>query len=142
VQIGRDGEVIAISSAERFHNTNLRRAQAVGADTGRGLQAMRHLATAKLERQAARVELMPHAWPPKPNGGKGRVEVGPVIRRQLARLDSCASLQELRASESVAGRWCWQTLASLPLAFVTSWRKSVPDHWHTARRPDVAAFGL
>jgi CRISPR-associated endonuclease Cas1 len=132
VQIGRDGEVITISSAERFHNTKLRRAQALAAETGRGLEAMRHLAAAKLEQQAARVESLPHLWPPKPNGGKGRVEVGPVIRRELAKLDSCASLQELRASEAVAGRWYWQTLASLPLAFATSWRKSVPEHWHTA----------
>src|SRR5215216_3132843 len=56
VQIGSDGEVISMSSAERFHNTKLRRAQALAADTGHGLQAMRHLAAAKLEQQAARVE--------------------------------------------------------------------------------------
>lgn len=131
-QIGRDGEIIAISSAERFHNTRLRRAQAMAADSELGLVAMRQLAVAKLEQQAARAEAMPHLWPAKPNGGKGQVEVGPVIRRQLEKLASRATLGELRACESVAGRWYWQTLAGLPVKFDTRWRESVPAHWHTA----------
>jgi CRISPR-associated endonuclease Cas1 len=132
VQIGLDGEVIAISSAERFHNTKLRRAQALAADTGRGLQAMRHLAAAKLEQQAARVEALPALWPAKPNGGKGQVEVGPVIRRERQKLSSCSTLGELRSCESVAGRWYWQTLAGLPVRFEAGWRRRVPDHWHPA----------
>ena len=132
VQIGRDGEVIAISSAERFHNTKLRRAQAIAADTGRGLQAMRHLTGAKLEQQAARVEGMPALWPPKPNGGKGQVDVVSVIRRELAKLSGCTTLKDVRACESVAGRWYWQTLASTPVEFVGGWRPGVPAHWGTA----------
>jgi len=57
---------------------------------------MQHLAAARLEQQAGRVEAMPHLWPPKPNGGQGQVQVGPVIR-ELAKLDLCASPQALRA---------------------------------------------
>jgi CRISPR-associated endonuclease Cas1 len=129
VQIGRDGELIAISSAERFHNTKLRRAQALAADTGRGLQAKRHLAAAKLEQQAARVEAMPQLWPPKPNGGKGQVDVAAVIRRELEKLSTCETLENLRASESVAGHWYWQTLAGLTVSFNARWRNAVPEHW-------------
>jgi len=132
VQIGLDGEVITISSAERFHNTKLRRAQALAADTGRGLQAMRPLAGAKLEQQVARVEALPQLWPAKPNGGQGQVQVGPVIRRELAKLTTSDSLETLRACEAVAGRWYWQTLAGLPVSFAANWRESVPSHWHTA----------
>lgn len=131
-QIDSDGEVIAISSAERFHNTKLRRAQATAPDSDLGLRAMRQLAAAKLEQQAVRVEALPHLWPTKPNGGKGQVEVGPVIRRELGKLKSCQTLQALRASESVAGRWYWQTLARLQVSFDASWRNAVPDHWRLA----------
>jgi CRISPR-associated endonuclease Cas1 len=131
-QIGSDGEVIAISSAERLHNTRLRRAQARAADSAVGLRAMRQLAALKLEQQAARVEALPHLWPAKPNGGKGHVEVGRVIHRELEKLKSCKTLQALRASESVAGRWYWQTLAGLRVSFDTSWRNAIPNHWRSA----------
>jgi CRISP-associated protein Cas1 len=132
VQVGSDGEVIAISSAERLHNTKLRRAQALAADSGLGLEAMRHLAAAKLEQQLSRAEAMPELWPPKPNGGKGQVEVGAVIGRELEKLSTCTTLEALRASESVAGRWYWQTLARVPMRFDAKWRNAVPDHWRLA----------
>jgi CRISPR-associated endonuclease Cas1 len=141
-QINGDGELIAISSAERFNNTRLRRAQAMAADSELGLDAMRHLAAAKLERQAARVEQLPHLWPAKPNGGEGQVEAGPVIRRQLSRLGACTTHAELRACEAVAGRWYWQTLAGLPVTFDREWRKVVPDHWHIAGARTSAPSGF
>lgn len=131
-QIGLDGELITISSAERFHNTKLRRAQARAADSGLGLKAMRHLAAAKVEQQLARVKAMPKLWPRKPNGGRGQVDVGAVIAHELDKLKSCATLEELRASESVASRWYWQTLAGLPVTFDANWRKAIPDHWRLA----------
>jgi CRISP-associated protein Cas1 len=131
-QIGLGGELITISSAERFHNTKLRRAQAHAAGTPVGLLAMRTLAAAKIEQQAARAEGLSDFWPQKPNGGMGRVEVGPVIRGQLAKLNACETLEQLRAAESVAGRWYWQTLSGTPVAFAGRWRQSVPAHWRTA----------
>jgi hypothetical protein len=101
-QIGLDGDIIAISSADRFHNTRLRRAQALAADSEPGLRAMSELAAAKLEQQVARVEAMRPWWPSKPNG-KGQVEVGRVIRRGLEKLSTCPTLEALRASESGRG---------------------------------------
>jgi len=71
-QVGLDGEVIAISSADRFHKTKLRRAQAGAPASDVGLRAMRQLATAKLEQQLARVEGMPEHWPRKPNAAAGK----------------------------------------------------------------------
>src|SRR5215210_5337200 len=85
-QIGLDGELITVSSAERFHKTKLRRAQAMAPDSELGLRAMIELATAKLTRQLARAESMPQQWPPRPNGGRGQVDVAAVIRRQLDNL--------------------------------------------------------
>jgi CRISPR-associated endonuclease Cas1 len=131
-QVGLDGEVIAISSADRFHKTKLRRAQAMAPASELGLHAMRQLATAKLEQQLARVECMPEAWPSKPNGGRGQVDVSTVIRRELVKLKSCSTLEAVRASESVVGRWYWQTLASTPVGFAGPWQAGVPDHWRTA----------
>ncbi len=51
VQIGPDGELVAMTAAERFHNTKLRRAQVMTAGTEVGVQAVRELLVAKLERQ-------------------------------------------------------------------------------------------
>jgi CRISPR-associated endonuclease Cas1 len=132
VQIGSDGHLIAVSSAERFHKTKLRRAQALAAQSELGITAMQELVAAKLEQQAARAESLAPLWPPKPNGGKGQVEIGAVIRRQLSALRSAGTLQQLRASEAVAGRWYWQTLASVPVLFDSSWQNGVPSHWQTA----------
>jgi hypothetical protein len=69
------------------------------------------------KQQATRVEAMPQLWPAKPNGGGGQVEVEPVIRREIEKVVSFTSRQALRASESVAGRLYWQTLAQLPVRF-------------------------
>ena len=132
VQTGGDGDLIAISSAERFHKTQLRRAQALAGQSGLGMEAMRQLVAGKLEQQAARTERLAELWPPKPNGGKGQVEVGAVIRRQLEQLRSATTLQQFSACESVAGRWYWQTLASIPGAVRQTWRKAAPSHWQTA----------
>jgi CRISPR-associated endonuclease Cas1 len=55
-----------------------------------------------------------------------------VIQRELEKLRSCQTLAALRACESVAGRWYWQTLAGLQVRFDASWRNAVPDHWRFA----------
>jgi hypothetical protein len=36
-------------------------------------------------------------------------------------IKSCKTLEDLRASESVAGRWYWQTLTGLQVRFDASW---------------------
>jgi hypothetical protein len=41
-------------------------------------------------------------------------------------------MDSIRACESVAGRWYWQTLAGMPVRFEHAWRTRVPEHWHTA----------
>ena len=41
-------------------------------------------------------------------------------------------MRELRVAESIAGRRYWQAFARVPIAFEGRWRRSVPDHWHTA----------
>src|SRR5439155_24260630 len=50
-QIGLDGELIAVSSADRLLNPKLRRAQALAAGSEFGLRAVRELVVAKLRRQ-------------------------------------------------------------------------------------------
>src|SRR5436190_4780327 len=55
-QIGLDGEVIAMSSADRLLDPKLRRAQALAPESDAGLRAVRELVVAKLYRQLAVIE--------------------------------------------------------------------------------------
>src|SRR5436189_2861397 len=50
-QVGLDGELIAVSSADRLLNPKLRRAQALAAESELGLRAVRELVVTKLRRQ-------------------------------------------------------------------------------------------
>ncbi len=47
-------------------------------------------------------------------------------------MESAESTRELRVAESIAGRQYWQAFARVPIEFERRWRRSVPDHWHTA----------
>lgn len=42
------------------------------------------------------------------------------------------TVKQLRLIESAAGRNYWQTWARQPAYFDNSWRRAIPDHWHSA----------
>lgn len=130
-QIGADGDVIAVSSAERLHKSQLRRAQGKAATSAAGRAAMRTLIGTKLDLQLETArELTPRLGDLAQFGYVPRDPIPTVIGRQRKALDKARSLNEIRACESVAGRWYWHTLAHVPTRFEASWAEHVPDHWH------------
>ncbi len=127
-QIDVDGQLIASSSAERFHKTDLRRAQALAPQSGAGLTTMRELVRVKLERQAATADRLTEELARLDRFGYlPRDPIPEVIRRQASALTDADDLAGVRACESVAGRWYWHLMAHVPLEFEARW--SVPDHW-------------
>lgn len=132
-QIGADGEIVATSAAERSHKSALRRAQGRAAESAAGRDAMRTLIATKLDRQLETVrELAPQLGNLTQFGYLPRDPIPTVIQRQRDALKNARTLDAIRASESVAGRWYWHTLAHVPIAFETSWARHVPEHWHWA----------
>ena len=130
IQMGPDGELVAMTAAERFHNTKLRRAQVMAAGTEVGVRTMRELLVAKLERQvdiAKRIN--EHAAGGPMFGHAPTAPVPVVIARQLEAIRGEETLDDLRARESVAGRWYWHALGHVPVRFHRSWASRVPAHW-------------
>jgi len=143
VQIGPDGELVAMSAAERFHNTKLRRAQVLAAETPVGLEAMRDLLAAKLERQieiASRISEYAVSGPLFGQAPTAPVPV--VIARQLDALKEGKTLDDLRAREAVAGRWYWHALGHVPVRFHQSWSDRVPEHWRIGGPRTSALSGM
>jgi len=143
VQIGPDGELVAMSGSERFHNTRLRRAQVLAAETHIGIEAMRELLVAKLERQietASRIS--EHAASGPLFGQAPSAPVPVVIARQLEALKEGTTLDELRAREAVAGRWYWHAFGHVPVRFHRSWAGRVPEHWRIGGPRTSALSGM
>lgn len=131
VQIDSDGSLIAISAAERFHNTKLRRAQVLAAESEVGLSVMKRLVGAKLDRQAEiAARLAGFLRDGSRFGYLPKDPIPEVIDRQRAEIAKARSLARLRSLEAVAGRWYWHTLAHAPVRFDKDWRRHVPEHWH------------
>ena len=129
-QIGPDGELVAMTAAERFHNTKLRRAQVMAAGTEIGLRAMGELLVSKLERQVAIATGIDERSKGGPMFGHAPTAPVPVvIRRQLEAIREATTFDELRAREAVAGRWYWHALGHVPVRFHRSWAGRVPEHW-------------
>jgi CRISPR-associated endonuclease Cas1 len=130
-QIDGDGAIVAMSSAERFHNTKLRRAQVLAAENAAGLEAMRALLLAKLERQVEVATRLEARVADSPRFGRAPLDPVPmVIARQLEALRQATTLDELRSREAVAGRWYWHTLGRVPVRFERAWSRRVPEHWY------------
>jgi CRISPR-associated endonuclease Cas1 len=143
VQIGPDGEVVAITAAERQNNTKLRRAQVLAADNGRGLEAMRNIITTKLERQIALLDRVEDRLADVEIFNYGTRDPAPVvIARRLEAISTAQTLDEIRSHEAVAGRWYWHQLAHIPIRFDTTARRAVPDHWHHGGPRTSALSGM
>jgi CRISP-associated protein Cas1 len=126
-QIGLDGEVIAVSSADRLLDPKLRRAQALSPGSELGLRAMRELVVAKLRRQLVVVESLRGRVPDFRIGGRALA----TIERGAAEIARVETFREIRGRESVAGRWYWRTLAQIPIEFERAMSRRVPEHWHS-----------
>lgn len=142
-QIGPDGELVAMTAAERFHNTKLRRAQVLAAENRVGVEAMRELLVAKLERQieiATRIREHSAGGPMFGHAPTRPVPV--VIARQLEAIREAETLDDLRARESVAGRWYWHAFGHVPVRFHRSWADRIPKHWRIGGPRTSALSGM
>ncbi len=143
VQIGPDGELVAMSGAERFHNTRLRRAQVLAAETNIGIEAMRELLVAKLERQIEIASRISENAARGPLFGQAPTAPVPVvIARQLEALRQGKTLDDLRAREAVAGRWYWHAFGHVPVRFHREWAGRVPEHWRIGGPRTSALSGM
>ncbi len=143
VQIGPDGELVAMTAAERFHNTKLRRAQVMAAGTEVGVRSMRELLVAKLEHQLEITKrIHEHAESGPMFGHAPTAPVPVMIARQLEAIKEATTLDDLRARESVAGRWYWHGVGHVPVQFHRSWADRVPEHWRIGGRRTSALSGM
>jgi CRISP-associated protein Cas1 len=132
-QIDADGNLVTVTAAERLHESKLRRAQAIAADQDTGRVAVVELVRAKLEGQAALAEERLSRFKVTiRRNHRHEVSICDAIREQADALDPRLPFTELRKLESIAGRYYWQAWARVPALFGPTWRKDVPDHWHTA----------
>lgn len=132
VQVDADSNLVAVSAPARHHESALRRAQALAAGTEVGRAATSQLLRTKLERQATLVQRLAHLRLTVRIKSRGPVTVSAAIRDVAGQMHDGLEYAELRRLESAAGRNYWQTWARLPVRFDSSWRESVPEHWHVA----------
>jgi CRISPR-associated protein Cas1 len=132
VQIDTDANLIALSAPARHHESRLRRAQALATTDDVGRIAVVSLLKAKLERQAQIADRLAHLKPTVRVKDATPITVAAAIREAADAMHAELSFNELRQLESAAGRNYWQTWARVPVHFDSSWRRAIPDHWHTA----------
>ena len=124
-QIGRDGEVIAVSSADRLLNPKLRRAQALAADSEVGVRVVRELVVEKLRGQIALLEELRERFPDL----RLATQALPIVDKSAREIERADDFRGVRGHEAVAGRWYWKTLAQVPITFDRTMSRRVPEHW-------------
>ncbi len=132
VQIDSDANLIALSAPARYHESKLRRAQVLAAQTEIGKRATVELFRAKLHRQAELVERLRHLKSTVRVKDGSPVAVADAIRCHAQALDPQLPFGRLREIESAAGRNYWQAWARVPVQFEKGWSDHVPEHWHRA----------
>jgi CRISPR-associated endonuclease Cas1 len=118
IQIGADGEVIAVTAPPGLDHARLRRAQALAATNDMGRAINRDLLRTKLERQSALA------------GELGTNEAAlALIDQSLAGLDVATTVQELRSFEGSAATAYWSCFSAVPVRFTNRDKDRVPEHW-------------
>jgi CRISPR-associated endonuclease Cas1 len=131
-QIDTDGTIVALSAAARHHESKLRRAQALAAESEAGRRATFALLRSKLMAQAKVVDRLAHLKPFVRVKDAEPIPVAEAIIGWAAELHDRLTYARMREIESSAGRNYWQTWARVAPRFEASFAKTVPDHWHTA----------
>lgn len=131
-QIDNDGTIVALSAAARHHESKLRRAQALAAETDIGRSATVVLLRAKLMAQARAVERLAHLKPTVRVKDAVPIPVAEAIIGWAAELHDGLTYARMREIESAAGRNYWQTWARVAPRFERTFSKTVPEHWHLA----------
>jgi CRISPR-associated endonuclease Cas1 len=120
VMLDRDGSVLATTGPVHPSDAKLRRAQAVAAQSGAGLQIARELISRKLagQEQVARTKIRDPL-------------IADAIARFRSALPSTTRLDDIRTLESQAAAAYWSAWRSLPISFPNNDLIRVPDHWRT-----------
>src|SRR5690606_13801952 len=115
--IGRGDGVLMASAPRLLDHPALRRAQAVAVYTDTGLTVARYLIRAKLAGQRRNLGRF---------GGPS-----PVFENACARVDSCQTIEALRAVAAQAAGAYWSMWSDVPVRFARRESRRVPAHWLT-----------
>jgi len=131
-QIDADGTIVALSAAARHHESKLRRAQALAAESEAGRRTTVALLRSKLMAQAKVVDRLAHLKPFVRVKDAEPIPVAEAIIGWAAELHDGLTYARMREIESSAGRNYWQTWARVAPRFEAAFAKTIPEHWHTA----------
>jgi CRISPR-associated endonuclease Cas1 len=123
VHIDRDGKLVACTAGYGRDDARLRRAQALAATTGIGLELVRGLIQQKLHGQAA----VAAALPDSDAAAAARL----AINQGLTELTNAGTMQELRLIEALAAREYFTAWSQVPVRFARADQPRVPEHWHS-----------
>jgi CRISPR-associated endonuclease Cas1 len=123
VHIDRDGKLVACTARYGRDDPRLRRAQALAATTGIGLELVRELIQQKLHGQAAVLTALPDS--------DAATAAHSAINQGLAELTNAGAMQELRLIEAQAAREYFAAWSQMPVSFARADQPRVPEHWHS-----------
>jgi CRISPR-associated endonuclease Cas1 len=123
VHIDRDGKLVACTTGYSRDDARLRRAQALAATNGVGLELVRELIQQKLHGQAAVGEALPDS--------DAATAARSAIDQGLGELTNAESMQELRLVEAQAAREYFTAWSQMPVRFARADQLRVPEHWHS-----------
>jgi CRISPR-associated endonuclease Cas1 len=123
VHIDRDGKLVACTADHGRDDARLRRAQALAATTGTGLELVRELIQQKLHGQAAVVKALPDS--------DAATAARSAIDQGLAELTNAGTMQGLRLVEAQAARAYFTAWSKVPVSFARADQPRVPEHWHS-----------
>jgi CRISPR-associated protein Cas1 len=131
-QIDSDGAIVALGTNARHHESKLRRAQALAAESDAGRRATVALLRAKLMAQARVAQRLAHLKPTVRVKDARPIAVAEAIIGWAGELHDGLTYARMREIESAAGRNYWQTWARVAPRFNKSFASKVPEHWHLA----------
>lgn len=120
VQIDADGTVIAAVGAAGLDDARLRRAQAMAASNGTGLEVTRDLLARKLAGQAAVLDRL---------GTPLAADASVHVHRSLDALPAAATSDRLRSLEADAAVRYWGAWTAVPIRWARRDAVRVPEHW-------------
>jgi CRISPR-associated endonuclease Cas1 len=119
-QIDEDSEVVTATAPLGLDDPRLRRAQALAATNGAGLDIARDLLDRKLKGQAEVLGQIPES-----------VHTQEKIKQARACLTSAETVDQLRSWEAQAAAAYWQAWAPLLVPWARKDAERVPEHWRT-----------
>lgn len=122
VHIDRDGKLVACTAAYGRDDARLRRAQALTATSGTGLELVRELIEQKLQGQAAVATALPNS--------DVSAAARAAIERGLDELTGAATVKDLRLIEAQAAREYFTAWSHVQVHFARADQPRVPEHWH------------